>query len=115
MAGLCEGGNEPSGSLRAIYKHGSSSLQLLDDDDGSALSLVILCPLWQWSSSSGDLYCMAMMLQGVATNLHISLRGSRVEKCVSGADSLHRVTEVRLFVTVHVLCSLIRVIVRQID
>jgi len=32
--------------LNTKDKHGSSSLQLLDDD-GSALSRVISCPLWQ--------------------------------------------------------------------
>jgi hypothetical protein len=76
--------------LNTKDKHGSSSLQLLDDD-GSALSLVILCPPWQWSSSCGDLYCMATLLHSVASSF-ISLGGSRVGICVSGAVSLHWVT-----------------------
>lgn len=76
--------------LNTKDKHGSSSLQLLDDD-GSALSLVILCPPWQWSSSCGDLYCMAIMLHCVASSF-ISLRDSRVGICVLGAVSLHWVT-----------------------
>jgi len=96
--------------LNTKDKHGSSSLQLLDDD-GLALSLVILCPPWQWSYSCGDLYCMATMLHDVASN-SISLRGSRVGKCVLKAVSLHWVTTVLPLLNCDCVCMCVCVCIQ---
>ncbi|KAJ4431849.1 hypothetical protein ANN_20455 [Periplaneta americana] len=53
MAGLCEGGNEPTGSLKASNVHNNR-------DSGAAL--VVECTLKQYASSSGRVKVVSLFL-----------------------------------------------------